>query len=91
MDDSIAPTIHRLLADIRELAGRLTPLDPARLTRELVRTVYEPVKFDALLGGYLVGGPDRELDGLGPISNEAELWYEYLATEQIEGLRGTDR
>ncbi len=91
MDDSIAPTFHRLLADIHELAGRLTPLDPARLTRELVHTVYEPVKFDALLGGHLVGSPDRELDGLGPISNEAELWYEYLDTEQIEGVRGTAR
>jgi len=31
------------------------------------------VKFDALLGGCLVGGLDRELEGLGPISNEAEL------------------
>lgn len=56
-----------------------------------MHTVYEAVKFDALLGGYLVGGPDRELDGLGPISNEAELWYEYLATEQIEGPCDTDR
>ena len=91
MDDSIAPTFHRLMADVRELAGRLAPLDRAHLTRELVHTVYEAVKFDALLGGYLVGGPDRVLDGLGPISNEAELWYEYLAAEQIECLRGTDR
>lgn len=91
MDDSIEPTFHQLLTDVRELAGRLTPLDPARLTRKLVHTVYEPVKFVALLGGHPVGSPDRELAGLGPISNEAELWYEYLDTEQIEGLRGTAR
>jgi len=38
MDDSIAPTFHRLLVDGRELAGRLPPLVRARLTRELVRT-----------------------------------------------------
>ncbi|MBI5028618.1 MAG: hypothetical protein HZB48_07420 [Actinobacteria bacterium] len=56
-----------------------------------MHTVYEPVKFVALLGGHPVGRPDRELAGLGPISNEAELWYEYLDTEQIEGLRGTAR
>lgn len=91
MEDSIAVAVQGLLADVRELAGRITPLDRARLTRELARAVYDAVKFDPMLGGYLVGGADRELEGLAPIGNEAELWYEFLAQEQLEGPYGSDR
>lgn len=41
----------------------------------------------SLLGGTLVGGTDRELDGLAPIGDAAEEWCDYLIREQIEGPR----
>ena len=90
MGNSIDPAARGLLDGVRDLASHLTPLDRARLTRELVRAVYDAVKFDPLLGGFLVGGADQELEGLAPIGDAAENWYDFLAQEQTEGLRGSD-
>ena len=88
--DAITSAVRGQLDGVRDLAGRLTPLDRARFTRELVRAVYDAVKFDPLLGGMLVGGADRELEGLAAIGDAAESWCVFLTQEQIEGLRGTD-
>lgn len=85
--EAITSAIRRQLDDVRDLASRLSPLDRARFTRELVRAVYDAVKFDPLLGGTLVGGADRELEGLAPIGDAAETWCAYLTQERIEGLR----
>lgn len=82
-----AAAVRSQVANARELAGHLTPLERARFTRDLARAVHDAVKFDALLGGTLVGGADPELDGLAPIGNAAEEWCDYLASEQLEGPR----
>lgn len=86
--NAITSAVRDQLDGVRDLARRLTPLDRARFTRSLVRAVYDAVKFDPLLAGSLVGGADRELEGLAPIGDAAESWCAFLAQEQTEGLRG---
>ncbi len=86
-DETFASAVRTHVASARELASHLSPLDRARFTRDLARAVYDAVKFDALLGGTLVGGADRELDGLSPIGDAAGEWCDYLSWEQIEGPR----
>ena len=65
----------RIVHEARKVVPLLSFTERADFLREVVKSIRDAVKFDALVGGRSPIGPDEELSGMGDVSDAAEDYY----------------